>query len=160
VTVYEDPGVRFSSLGHVLLAVWRAPPDAVRMIAMRTWQQRAAETHPELVMFHVIHAGETSPVSMPDEHRGAFLRAMRAGAGTPSIAAVAVEGRPFFAAGWRSFMAGAILRAKLKHPVRVFGDRQQAAEWLERETARSPAKLQAGMLLGALALVERGLEPQ
>jgi len=156
---YEDRCVRFASHEGTLIGVWRDPPNRPRASAVRALQRRLMVGRPGIQALHVVVAGETSPLTLPDVDRNEMAEIVRALKGTQSTSAIAFEGSAFFVAAWRSIFSAVLLLLRPDYPLRVFSKREEAIAWLERVGADRPGARTAADLTALVAEVERGLSP-
>jgi hypothetical protein len=134
--IYSDDGSAFAVWENIMIAYFRDLATPTRMRAFRLAQKELTK-NPDPVGCLVINAfTDGAKPELGEELRTEVIAAMTSYADRDAAVAVTVEGRGFLDAIVRTFIAGTVLMARPKFPVKIFGARSDAANWLVKSVDR------------------------
>jgi hypothetical protein len=147
--IYSDDGSAFAVWGNIMIGYFRDLATPTRMRAFRLAQKELTK-NPDPVGCLVINTfSEGSKPELSEDLRTEIVASMSSYANRDAAVAVTVEGQGFLDAIVRTFIAGTVLMARPKYPVKIFGARGEAANWLVKSVDRGRGAMTSIGLLTA-----------
>lgn len=149
-----DAGYALGIEQGTLLAVWAGEPDAGQLGRAVEHMLELHRRYPAgVLMFNLIRSTAGMPSEGVRAHLRDYFERMR---GKLSAAAVVVEHRGILQSLSRAVISTLVTITRKPFPLKTFGDRQQAAQWL----AEQPGAPSAAVLEKALSELDAALAPR
>ncbi|MBL8677598.1 MAG: hypothetical protein JNK05_00415 [Myxococcales bacterium] len=128
--IYRDEGCATAVYRNVMIAYFRGPANLTRMRGFRATQRELAKHADPVGCVIVSDLHETAKMDLDEETRREIQHAMTAYNDRDLAVAVAVEVQGFIGTAVRALVSGLMLLARPKYPMKILGNRHEAARWL------------------------------
>jgi hypothetical protein len=142
---YQDEACRIGVIGSIYASAWTMMPTSAQVTRVRETFARFLE-RPDPVAVLIIGLDTERPLVSSDAVRAELLSVFKLGSEREGPSAAVIEAKGFIAAFVRSLLAGIFLVTRGRRKIRMFSQRNEALDWLQKELgAAAPPDLGASV---------------